>query len=38
MKKNSDNCFKATYATFKRIAGGIWEYCGECFAGENVAA
>lgn len=38
MKHSSDNSFKATYATFKRIAGGIWEYCGECFAGENVAA
>ena len=27
---------KATYATFKRIAEGIWEYCGDCFRGENV--
>ena len=26
----------ATYATFKRIAEGIWEYCGDCFRGENV--
>jgi len=25
-----------TYATFKRIAKGIWEYCGDCFRGENV--
>jgi len=24
-----------TYATFKRIADGIWEYCGDCFRGEN---
>lgn len=27
---------RATYATFKRIAEGIWEYCGDCFRGENV--
>ena len=27
---------RATYATFKRIADGIWEYCGDCFRGENV--
>ena len=27
---------RATYATFKRIADGIWEYCGDCFKGENV--
>lgn len=27
---------KPTYATFKRIADGIWEYCGDCFEGENV--
>lgn len=25
-----------TYATFKRIDEGIWEYCGDCFRGENV--
>jgi hypothetical protein len=25
-----------TYITFKRIADGIWEYCGDCFRGENV--
>lgn len=28
------NC-RATYATFKKIAEGIWEYCGDCFRGEN---
>lgn len=32
--------FRATYATFKKVAGkyphGIWEYCGHCFAGENI--
>lgn len=32
--------WRATYATFKKVAGtypnGIWEYCGHCFRGENV--
>lgn len=23
----------ATYSTFKKIADGIWEYCGDCFRG-----
>ena len=27
---------RATYETFKRIADDIWEYCGDCFQGENV--
>ena len=27
---------RATYSTFKKIADGIWEYCGDCFRGENV--
>lgn len=31
--------WRATYATFKRVAGqwpdSIWEYCGHCFCGEN---
>lgn len=27
---------RATYVTFKKIAKGIWEYCGDCFRGENV--
>ena len=26
---------KNTYETFKKIADGIWEYCGDCFRGEN---
>ncbi len=26
---------KATYATFKKVAEGIYEYCGDCFKGEN---
>lgn len=25
-----------TYQTFKRVADGIWEFCGDCFRGENV--
>lgn len=28
--------YKSTYATFKRITECIWEYCGDCFRGENV--
>lgn len=32
--------WRATYATFKRVAGewpnAIWQYCGHCFQGENV--
>lgn len=27
---------RSTYSTFKQIAEGIWEYCGDCFRGENV--
>lgn len=27
---------RATYATFKKVGDGIWEYCGDCFRGENV--
>lgn len=27
---------RVTYATFKRITEGVWEYCGDCFKGENV--
>lgn len=26
---------KVTYATFKQIAEDVWEYCGDCFRGEN---
>ena len=28
---------RSTYATFKEIDDGVWEYCGACFHGENVA-
>lgn len=31
-----DEQIRNTYATFKNIAKGIWEYCGDCFRGENV--
>lgn len=27
---------RATYATFKQVDNGIWQYCGHCFRGENV--
>ena len=27
--------FRTTYSTFKKIADGIWEYCGDCFRDEN---
>lgn len=32
---NKGNC-RPTYATFKQIAEGVWEYCGDCFKGENL--
>lgn len=28
--------WRATYATFKKVAEGIWQYCGNCFRCENV--
>lgn len=37
-KEDENGNYKVTYATFKRVAEGIWEYCGDCFRGENVAA
>lgn len=30
-----DGKLKPTYSTFKEISVGIWEYCGDCFRGEN---
>lgn len=36
MLDERDGKCKATYATFKRIAKDTWEYCGDCFRGENV--
>lgn len=26
---------RTTYSTFKKVNDGIWEYCGDCFRGEN---
>lgn len=37
-KEDASGNYKATYTTFKKVAEGIWEYCGDCFRGENVAA
>lgn len=28
--------WRTTYLTLKRIAPGVYEYCGDCFRGENV--
>ena len=28
--------WRSTYLTLKRIAPGVYEYCGDCFRGENV--
>lgn len=35
-KIDDDGNYRNTYATFKRVAKDIWEYCGNCFRGENV--
>lgn len=37
-KKDTNGNYKVTYATFKQVVNGIWEYCGDCFKGENMAA
>ena len=36
-KVDANGKTKATYETFKKIAENTWEYCGDCFRGENVA-
>lgn len=28
--------WRSTYETFKQVAENTWEYCGDCFRGENV--
>lgn len=33
---SSTGKYRATYVTFKHVTEGIWEYCGNCFRGENV--
>lgn len=35
-KMDKDGKYKPTYTTFKKVDKGIWEYCGDCFKGENV--
>ena len=27
---------RPTYSTFKKVADGVYEYCGHCFCGDNV--
>lgn len=27
--------WRPTFATFKKVAGDTWQYCGNCFRGEN---
>lgn len=36
MLDERDGKCKATYSTFKLIGKNVWEYCGDCFRGENV--
>ena len=35
-KEDENGKWRATYATFKEVTKGIYEYCGHCFRGENV--
>ncbi len=35
-RNTKDGLSRPTYATFKEVGEGIFEYCGDCFAGENV--
>lgn len=28
--------YRSTFTTFKRVSETVWEYCGDCFAGESV--
>lgn len=35
-KVDEDGMCRAVYGTFKKVAEDIWEYCGNCFRGENV--
>lgn len=34
-RSDDDGKCRETYSTFKKIAEDIWEYCGDCFRGEN---
>lgn len=35
-KMDKDGKYKPTYETFKKVADGVYEYCGECFRGKNI--
>ena len=35
-KEDENGNWKPTFATFKQVDKGIYEYCGHCFRGENV--
>lgn len=37
-KMDKTGNYHAVYATFKKIVENVWEYCGDCFRGENVSA
>lgn len=34
--RDKNGVCRPTYATFKEVGDGVFEYCGDCFAGENV--
>ena len=34
LDENTGN-YRPVFATFKRVRDGVWEYCGNCFRGEN---
>jgi len=35
-RKDGNGIWKDTYATFKYVERGVWQYCGNCFRGETV--
>lgn len=35
-KIDKNGKYRATYETFKKVTDGIYEYCGDCFVGENI--
>lgn len=35
-KTDNRGQIRATYATFKKVIDDIWEFCGDCFRGENM--
>lgn len=36
LRMDEQGTYRNTYATFKKIEDNIWEYCGDCFRGENI--